>query len=294
MKAYISNFCAARIWNIPFIETVIGDEITGIDAADITVNKHNARFRINGQKVHSTEFDLPSGAVTTKEGRMVASPELLFLELASKLSIHRLVLLGLQLCSHPPGLPSEAITTNQKLNKFLEKTRGYRSNKKAVQAMKYVRNGSASIMESLTYMILGLPHPLGGYGLNGAVFNHEIRLMGEAKMRLGQDRCFVDLFYKEAKLGVEYESFAYHNSPTEQGKDAIRSAVLQRKSINMMHLRTIQLYDRDACRDFAYNLAAYLGKRIQIRTKKFDEMHTLLRELLPDGKLDTGHQNGLI
>jgi hypothetical protein len=30
-----------------------------------------------------------------------------------------------------------------------------------------------------------------------------------------------------------------------------------------------------------FNLASRLGKRIQIRTKKFDEMHTLLRALLP-------------
>ncbi len=151
---------------------------------------------------------------------MVASPELLFLELASKLSIHRLILLGLQLCSHPPGLPSMAITTKDKLDTFIAKTAGYRGNRKALQTMKYVENGSASIMESLTYMILGLPYTLGGYGLHGAVFNREIRLKGEAKIRLGQDRCFVDLYYKQEKLGVEYESFTYHSSPTEQGKVA--------------------------------------------------------------------------
>ena len=281
MEGYVSNFSAAMMWNIPCVETVIGNVITGIDAVDITVSKYNARFRNNGKKVHSTEFALPLGAVTTRDGRMVASPELLFLELASKLSIHRLILLGLQLCSHPPGLPSAAITTKKNLDTFIAKTTGHRGHGKALRAMKYVENGSASIMESLTYMILGLPHTLGGYGLHGVVFNHEIRLKGEAKIRLGQDRCFVDLYYKQAKLGVEYESFTYHSSPAEQGKDAKRSAVLQRKGIKVMHLNTIQLYDRDACRDFTYNLASRLGRRIQIRTKKFDEMHTLLRELLP-------------
>lgn len=294
MEGYLSHFSAAMLWKIPYVETVIGKEITGIDAADITVTKHNARFRINGKKVRSTEFALPQGAVTIREGRMVASPELLFLELASELSIHRLILLGLQLCSHPPGLSSAAITTKKNLYTFIAKTTGYRGRRKALQAVKYVRNGSASIMESLTYMILGLPLALGGYGLNDAIFNHEISLKGEAKLRLGQDCCFVDLYYKYAKLGVEYESFAYHGSPTEQGKDAVRSAILQRKGVKMMHLNTIQLYDRDACRDFVYNLAARIGRRIQIRTKKFDEMHTRLRELLPNGKPDTGHQNGLL
>lgn len=284
MKEYLSHFSAAEKWDIPYIEAVLGFKIAETDPAHITVFEQNARFRNNGKKVHSCELLLPVGAVITRNDRTVASPELLFLELACKLSIHRLILLGLQLCSHPPGFPSEAITTKQKLKTFLARTPGHRGHRKAVRAMKYVENGSASIMESLAYMILALPHALGGYGLNGAVFNHEIKLKSEARIRLGQSRCFADLYYKQAKLAVEYESFAYHNNPSEQGKDVMRSAILERQGIGVMHLSTIQLYNRDACRDFAYNLAARLGKRIQIRTKRFDEMHALVRELLPDGK----------
>lgn len=284
MKEYLSHFSAAEKWDIPYIEAVLGFKIAETDPAHITVSEQNARFRNNGKKVHSCELVLPAGAVITRNGRTVASPELLFLELACKLSIHRLILLGLQLCSHPPGFPSEAITTKQKLKTFLVKAQGHRGHRKAVRAVKYVENGSASIMESLAYMILALPHALGGYGLNGAVFNHEIKLKSEARIRLGQSHCFTDLYYKQAKLAVEYESFAYHNNPSEQGKDVMRSAILERQGVDVMHLSTIQLYNRDACRDFAYNLATRLGKRMQIRTKRFNEMHALVRELLPDGK----------
>jgi hypothetical protein len=264
-------------------ETCIADMAeTGI--ADITVSEHNKRFRKNGKLVHSCAIDLPSGAITTRHERVVASPELLFLELASKLSIHRLILLGLQLCSHPPGLPSEAITTTQKLAKFLSKTPGHQGHRKALRALKYLANGSASVMESLAYMVLTLPYSLGGYGLDGAAFNYEIKLNHEARIRLGQSRCFSDLYYRHAKLAVEYDSFAYHSRPLEQGKDVVRSAILERRGIDVMHLGTIQLYDREACKDFAYNLAARLGKRIHIRTRKFDEMHALMRELLPKEK----------
>lgn len=284
MKEYLSYSSAAILLDIPYIEVVLGYKISKTDSTHITVSEHDARFRNNGKKVHSCEIALPVGAVITRNGRTVASPELLFLELACKLSIHQLILLGLQLCSHPPGLPSVAITTKQKLNTFLAKTRGHRGHRKAIRAVKYVENGSASIIESFAYMILVLPHALGGYGLNGADFNHEIRLKSEARIRLGQSRCFTDLYYKQANLAIEYESFAYHNSPSEQGKDVMRSAILERQGVDVMHLTTIQLYDRDACRDFAYNLAARLGKRIQIRTKRFDEMHALMRSLLPDGK----------
>lgn len=103
-------------------------------------------------------------------------------------------------------------------------------------------------------------------------------------MRLGQNRCFVDLYYRQAKLAVEYESFTYHSNPSKQGKDMMRSAVLERQGVYVMHLSTIQLYDREACKDFAYNLATRLKKRIRIRTKRFDELHVLLRDLLPDIK----------
>jgi len=292
MKGYINSISAAKIWNIPCLETVIGSEITKpsstniavSDGTDVTVLKHNARFRINGKKVSSTELPLPHGAIKTIYGNKVASPELVFLELACQLSIHRLILLGLQLCSHKPGSPSDAITTKQKLERFLAKTAWHRGYRKAIRAVKYIENGSASIMESLAYMILCLPYALGGYGLNGAVFNYEIKLSNDAFVRLKQDRCFIDLYYKQARLGVEYDSFTHHSSPSEQGKDVMRSAVLKRQGIDTLHLSTIQLFDRNACKDFAYNLASRLGKRIHIRTKKFDEMHTQMRALLPERK----------
>ena len=62
------------------------------------------------------------------------------------------------------------------------------------------------------------------------VFNHEIKLQKDARARLEQDRCFIS-----TKAGVEYESYAYHSKPSEMGKDAVRSSVLQRKGISMLH-----------------------------------------------------------
>lgn len=287
MREYLSHFSAAIWWDIPYISKIFGFKTADTNSADITVSEHDARFRKNGKLVHSCELALPAGAITTRNGKSVASPELLYLELACKLSIHRLILLGLELCAHPPGEPSKSITTEQKLKKFIEKTQGHRGHHNAARALKYIKNGSASIMESLAYMILTLPYALGGYGLNGAVFNHEILLKSKAG-RPAQNRFYTDMYYKEAKLAVEYESFAYHNTPSEQGRDMLRSARLERQGIVVMRLSTIQLYNKDACMEFAKTLATHLGKRIHIRTKKFTEMNNLLRALLPDGNQSPG------
>lgn len=282
MEHYLSHFSAAAEWNIPFIEAVFGYDAPKTAVTHITVRDHDERFTNNGRKVHSCSLALPPGAVTFRNGKAVASPELLFLELANELSIHRLILLGLQLCSHPAGSHSDAVTTKQKLISFLQKTKGHRGHRKALLAAKYVENGSASIMESLAYMILTLPNNLGGYGLNGAVFSYKFRLNDEERARLSQNRCIVDMYYKHAKVAVEYESFTHHSSPAEQGKDAIRSEILRKHGVKVMHLSTIQLYNKDACRDFARNLSVNINKRIRIQTSKFQQMHTLLRELLPD------------
>jgi hypothetical protein len=282
MKKYLSYFSAAKVWNIPCIDSVFGCDASDSDATHITVSVHDARVPGKNKKVHACELLLPLNAVVERNGVLVSSPELLFLELASELGIHRLILLGLQLCSYPNRDSSRAITSRKKLEAFLSKTKGHRGHRKAVRALKYVKDGSASIMESLTYMILGLPHALGGYGLGDAVFNYKVELKEEGQTRLRQNYCCVDLFYKQAKLAIEYESFAHHQKPSKLGKDAIRSIILQRQGIDVMHMSTIQLYDKEACRDFAYALANRIGKRIQIRAKNFNKMHDLLRTLLPD------------
>ena len=284
MKEYLSYHSTVAAWKIPYSEVVFGTEIYRAGIVDVTFLERNARSLKKCNRVHLCEMDLPSGAVVLRNGQRVASPELLFLQFASKLSIHSLILFGLQLCSYPPGNPEEAITTKQKLTTFIKKTANFNGHRKAMRALKYVTDGSASIMESMVYMVLTLPNALGGYGLKGATFNYEVRLTGEYGKRLGQKHCFIDLYYRSEKLGIEYDSFAFHSSPTAQGKDIIRAEILARQGIGIMRLSTIQLYDKSACADFALNLAARLGRRIQIRAKRFDEMHAYLRALLPISK----------
>lgn len=284
MKTFISHYTAANHWKIPCIHEALGCGTDGTGPTHITVTDRRDRYPLLNHKIHLCELDLPEDALVCRNDTVVASPELVFLQLASELSIHRLILLGLQLCSHPPGNPSMAITTKQKITTLLAKISGHRGHRKSLRAIKYVVNGSASIMESMVYMILTLPNCLGGFGLAGAVFNHEIELGEKGVDRLGQKRCYADLFYKSDDLAVEYDSFSFHSSPMEQGRDMIRSVILEGQGIDVMHLSTIQLYDRDACVDFALKLANHLGRRMRIRTNKFGRMHRNLRALLPSGK----------
>lgn len=281
MDKFLSHYSAAEFWEIPHLDLILGQSKEELKCAHYTYFNSEKRYASKDQKAYLCQGPLPSGAVIRKRKVIVASPELLFVQLASKLDAHRLILLGLQLCSHVPGKPSEAITTTQKLRNFTAKMEGQQGYRKATIALKHIENGSASIMEAMAYMILALPHTLGGYGFDGPFFNFEIKIKDEFGKQIGLKRCFADLYYKSAKVAVEYDSFAFHNSPAEQGKDALRAAILERQGIAQMSLRTIQLYNQEACRDFAHNLAKRLGKRLRIRSKNFEQMNRNLRNLLP-------------
>lgn len=284
MEKYVSHFSAASHWNIPCLEDVLGAEYISknhSNSADITVTDWNTSYQQKRHIRHLCGMALPRGAVVRCGEIFIASPELVFLELACELDIHRLILLGLQLCAHPPGKSVMAVTTKRKLETFLKKTAGHRGHKKASRALKYIESGTASIMESIAFMILTLPHLQGGFGLHGARFNQEIPLDSKAKRQLGQNRCFVDLFYEKEKLAVEYDSFAHHSSPFAQGKDLQRAAALERLGIDTIRLGTTQLYDRRACEELAQNIAVRLGRRIRVRSKGFQAAHEELRKRLP-------------
>lgn len=283
MIEFVSHYSAACRWNIPNLNDVVGAEYNDRyeNVIHLTVDDPTMKYHKKGYRIHSYKRLLPRGAVKKHNGSYVASPEFVFLQLASELDIHRLILLGLQMCSHPVGNGEQSVTTKQRLESFLKNTTGHYGQKKAKLALRYVENGSASIMESMVYMILVLPHTLGGYGLSGMCFNYKIQLNTRAKQELDQSKCYMDLYFKEAKVAVEYDSFAYHNTPLAQGKDQLRASALKQQGITVAHLTTIQLYDKDKFEKFAVKLASSMRKRIRIRAKDFEVMREHLRKLLP-------------
>lgn len=285
MSMYLSYHSAASCWGIPQMESVLGAELfnnsRNQQVQEITVTHRNVDYRQKNRITHVCQLPLPRDAVVKIGADLVASPELVFLQFAGRLDIHRLILLGLQMCSHAPANHWEAVTTKRKLANFLDKTKGYRGHEKAMRALQYVQNGSGSILESVVYMIMTLPYSYGGFGLGGAEFNYEILLNLKSRRILKQNRCFADLYYKESRLAVEYDSFKHHSTPAAQSKDLTRITALQSQGIEVMRLGTMQLYDYHTCEEFAYNLSKRLGKRIKAKySRGFREAQRELRKLL--------------
>lgn len=289
MKEFLSHYSAAYKWEVPFLDEVLGAEHrskcfcnkTESKITHITMTNPGSRYNSKNRITYSCQKSIPANALIKRSNYYIASPEFTFLQLANELDILRLIFLGLQMCSHPPGEASKAISSKQKIKKFLQKTSGFQGHPKAKRAVKYIENGSASIMESIVFMILTLPNILGGFGLKNASFNQEVIFAEEVMGKVKEKRFFMDLFYTKEKVAVEYDSFKHHHTPESQGKDLLRMNALELYGIDVIRLSTIQLYNRESCEVFVKNLASRLGKRIRIRTPEFEAAHKNLRKLLP-------------
>lgn len=285
MNKYISHFYAVDKWDIPNLDNVLGPEIKKANLngskKSYTVFNPAARYTCTESLTHSCTIKLPQGAIVKHKGEFISSPELVFLELANELDMHRLILLGLQMCSHPAGKPSEAISNKRKLEDLIKRTAGHRGQTNARFAIKHIENGASSIVESIIFMLLTLPHSYGGFGFKNVKMNYEILLNAEARKILNQSRCFVDFYFPEAKLAIEYDSLTHHGDATSQGKDQIRATALERQGIDVIRFTTIQLYKKILFDEFILNLSSRLEKRLRIRAKCFKIRHKIIRELLP-------------
>lgn len=285
MDIYRSHYSAATAWNVPNLENVVGKKYINKRLSsgliDITVSERRARYKRSGYIIHSCSLALPRNAIVKRNGKYIASPELVFLQLANELDIQRLILLGILMCSHKAGRPNEAITTKRRIEILLSKTKGHQGHSKAVRALRHIEDGAASINEALAFMIITLPHSLGGFGLDGATFGEEVLLEEDSQKILRQKRCYLDIYYDDEKLDVEYNSHEYHKHAKSQGKDDKRASALESQGIDVFRITTIQLYERKSFDKLVKNLAKRLERRIQIRTKKFEAAHRNLRSLLP-------------
>jgi hypothetical protein len=273
-------------WEIPNLEVVFGmssqeDLQRHYDIPHRCFSSTSNLRNRKTTKTHSASLPLPKGAIVECGEKQVASPELVFLQLAGELEFHRLVLLGLQLCSCNPLDPQGALTSTVKLKRFLKNCEGHVGHKRATTALRYVADGSASIMESLLYMLLTLPNHYGGYGLSGAELNHEIKVPPAMRREPKQDRYYVDLFWGKANIALEYDSYEYHSTIKSWVKDTRKFTVLECLGCHTMSINTPQLYNEESLGVVSNALARRLGKRMRIRDKAFAKMHQKLRSMLP-------------
>ncbi|MGI6106112.1 MAG: hypothetical protein ACOYD7_08030 [Raoultibacter sp.] len=198
---------------------------------------------------HVWTSPLPKGSVyNIGRGVYACSPELCFVQMARNMSLLQLIKLGYELCglytvSEEGLFQAQPLTTVDKLKSFISKAGGVRGTKKASKALQYVRDNSASPMETCLAMLLSLPYRLGGYGFEKLILNHPIQTTELTCGVLLPKTYICDLFWPDAGLAIEYDSDQYHTKSDQIAHDSIK-----RTDLGVVGIKVISV----ACPHFLY------------------------------------------
>lgn len=258
-----------------------------------------SRGYAKGVRCHACAAAFPPGSfVRAADDVCVSSPSLLFLQMATILSLVELVELGFELCgsyamdpSDERGFRSRApLASARSLGKFVARAKGMHGAKKAARAVGFVADGAASPMESVTAMLLCLPSSMGGYGFELPVLNRPVGVTAAtgaegitASRADSAKRCICDLYWPRARVAIEYDSDMFHVGAERAAHDSKRRASLSRAGVSVVSVTRSQVYDARAFDEVACAVARLMGRRLRIRradwmAQRFELRSQLLRQ----------------
>jgi len=255
----------------------------------IMVGEKSDTIRMRNFQSHVSSIKLPFGSfIEVDKNLAVCSPELTFLQMASKLSLVGLIQLGYELCgtyridrTNTPerGFRDDIpLTSIDKLTSYINKVEGFKGIKNARRALGFICMNSASPMETVLAILLCLPYRMGGYSLPKPSLNSAIKVPSTSHIEY---KC--DLFWPKTKVAVEYDSDAYHTGSDRINQDAIRRNALLAAKINLIIVTRKQIYATNAMNNIAYNISKLVGKRTQNVPSDFAKRQTALKsQLLPN------------
>lgn len=235
----------------------------------------------------------------------VSSPEFVFLQLATRLDLPELVALGMELCGtyrrdvevasldpHTTGritiYHQPPLSTPKRLHGFLNAMKGTPGSVRALKALEYVLPNSASPMETALYLLLCLPRRLGGYALPKPVLNPPIVLSKAGRRHTLRSSAKPDLFWKDIKLDLEFNSDEFHDE-SNRANDSMRRKALERMRVEVVELTKAELLDTRLLHATVLRIALRFKKQLRPESEgAFAEKRALLRECLLVGPSEDG------
>lgn len=236
---------------------------------------------------------VPEGSfVEAGDGFLVSTPEFAFLQRANDLDLVGLILFGFELCgrysidigSGCTSQRSRPLTTVEKLTAFLERAQGAHGRKKALRALRYLIDGSASPRETALVMLLTLPRSLGGFALKKPQLNYSIDRDNRSQAMSKRSRRDCDLYWPEEKLAIEYDSDKYHTGSENISSDTKRRNDLVFRGVTIIGVTKLQMNDAEELRKVARQIAHRMGKKLRSQTPAQLQAYHALRARLDIAK----------
>ena len=217
-------------------------------------------------------------------GLYASTPELCFLQLASWLSFHELVRAGNLLCGSFTIDPADdgaliarpPLTTKRRIQNFLNANQGIPGIKKALKALPWVTEKTASPPEAFLAMVLGLPFRLGGLQIRGLEANRRLEPSRKAQTIAGRSTLVPDLLLRDSRLAIEYDSTAEHAESRQLTRDAQKRLALEADGYKIVTVTTKQLANRFEMRRIAEQIYRHQGMRFRPQSQLFNEQQVRL------------------
>lgn len=267
------------------------------DVVDVCVSTQAARHEVRSARVHLVTGRYPTGSLyRVREGAVVVSPELCFLQAASELDVDLLVAYGYELC----GLYARdgagtatfancpALTTRARISSYLDRLEALRDEDgrglppgvaRARRALARVRDRAASPEEAVSSMVLTYPRRLGGFGLPEARMNERVRLGAPTSRLFGIDSFVCDISWNGGRNVVEYQG-SQHKSRSRASYDMRKGNVLVADGRMLTQLDAGILKRQDRMEE----VAKAAGRGLGIRWRE-PSAEIRLRQILLRGKL---------
>ena len=248
------------------------------------------REKQEAKQFHNNIWKLPdrtSCFLLFENGIYLSNPEFCFVQLARSCSVIDLIKLGFELCgvyrmdsSSPIGFQSaQPLSSPEAISRFIDKMSG-KAPRKAKTAVRYVRSGSASPMETCLALLLGLPASYGGYGLGMPEMNAKVLIPAKYGKRATYREYHCDLYWSEQNVAIEYNSREFHVNELAVERDASRINNLKAAGIEALAVTRAHVADNVKFDAIAHSAASLMGKRIRVAYADIDERRTGLRKQL--------------
>ena len=218
------------------------------------------------------------------ESVLVASPELAFVQLASKLDDLDLLLVGFELCGcysmaldgfvrRPP------LTTPSRIFDVARGLRGCKGVARAIRVLRLVHPQSLSPKETHLVLILCLPASHGGFALPRASLNYRVDFDEEGRALTGSDFALIDIAWPRERVGVEFDGHRDHSTTGKLIKDELRRKALERKGWSITRIRSAQMTNVTQMKAIVRQLADELGHGVAPAEPELDRMTSLMARL---------------
>lgn len=219
---------------------------------DILVPSYSHTHASECYSFHASGAMLPEGSLLDAgDGVLICSAPLVFVLLCKRLPLMRCIKLGHYICGAYSPEPSaksgvvkrRPLATKDELKDYVEKACKIRGSRNAKAALPWVLDGAASPQETNLALPFYLPLQLGGFGFAKPELNGKERLTKEAQAIEGSINAFVDVYWREQKVGFEYSSYSEHGDPRKIGEDERRKLALKLSGVEVELVTANQLAD---------------------------------------------------